>query len=171
MAFKYKSIEKDLSQIITCTICCDTYKEPKSLPCAHSFCLNCLKGYSEAMLVGDDVPCPVCRQKIRIPDGNYEALPNAFIIEQLLEMCKKPEKVDSDNDGKLECDVCSTTAAGYCIQCEQNLCYSCSSIHPKVRATQSHTVLTLEEKRGVTAIRKKRLLCYSQGGRTQAVLL
>ena len=34
-----------LSEHLTCQICLEVYKQPKSLPCQHTFCCGCLQDY------------------------------------------------------------------------------------------------------------------------------
>ena len=50
-----------------CPICQDDIKDPRLLPCIHTFCLECLERYCKDKLPGDDAPCPECRQEFRIP--------------------------------------------------------------------------------------------------------
>ena len=42
-------LEEQTEDLSTCSICVETYNEvdlkPKFLPCAHTFCLRCLKVY------------------------------------------------------------------------------------------------------------------------------
>ena len=34
---------KELEEMIVCSVCTDDYNKPKTLPCNHSFCLNCIQ--------------------------------------------------------------------------------------------------------------------------------
>ncbi|XP_075259677.1 uncharacterized protein LOC142351504 isoform X2 [Convolutriloba macropyga] len=44
----------------TCSICLDEYREPRILPCGHSYCTNCLKTF----IAGGNFHCPECRGDI-----------------------------------------------------------------------------------------------------------
>jgi len=33
-----------LVETVTCPICMDTLNQPKTLPCGHTFCMNCISG-------------------------------------------------------------------------------------------------------------------------------
>ena len=34
---------KELHEQLTCNVCLDQYTNPKTLPCLHSFCLECIE--------------------------------------------------------------------------------------------------------------------------------
>ena len=48
-----------LAEQMTCAICCDTFDNPHSLPCQHSFCYECLVG---CFKVTGTMQCPLCKQ-------------------------------------------------------------------------------------------------------------
>src|SRR5262245_30614996 len=78
-------LQADLTQ---CSICMDTMKKPKSLPCSHTFCIECLDPY----LAFEDrheeatIKCPICLIKVAIPSGELKELESNLIIEHLIEM-------------------------------------------------------------------------------------
>uniref|UniRef100_A0A3B3Z953 Uncharacterized protein n=1 Tax=Periophthalmus magnuspinnatus TaxID=409849 RepID=A0A3B3Z953_9GOBI len=52
---------KDLSHdFLMCAVCLETFKEPVTLGCNHSFCSDCLHGYWDQ---NNTRICPVCRRK------------------------------------------------------------------------------------------------------------
>ncbi|OWF49734.1 uncharacterized protein LOC110451322 [Mizuhopecten yessoensis] len=63
-------------QLLECPICLEQMRSPKSLPCLHSFCEECLSTYIVTDLSGEmaavtSFPCPVCR-KITSPVNHSE---------------------------------------------------------------------------------------------------
>ena len=49
-------------QFLLCKICLDDLKYPKTLPCLHTFCAQCLHYYIEHNNIdGRKFTCPVCR--------------------------------------------------------------------------------------------------------------
>ncbi|OWF38345.1 E3 ubiquitin-protein ligase TRIM56 [Mizuhopecten yessoensis] len=55
------------SHLLDCPICLEQLHQPKSLPCLHSFCQECLstfiiKDLSGKMAAATAFPCPVCRK-------------------------------------------------------------------------------------------------------------
>ena len=38
------SFKREFDNQLTCSVCLDMYNVPKTLPCHHSFCLECIQG-------------------------------------------------------------------------------------------------------------------------------
>lgn len=49
----------------TCPICHDIYKEPKKLPCFHTFCFTCLEGKMEDTESVGLMACPICQNALK----------------------------------------------------------------------------------------------------------
>src|SRR5262249_52509510 len=103
--FSEKMAKLRLSDILECMICLDEIKQPKMLPCQHSFCLECLREvYREkgGPKFGKII-CPICKRdailqgpkskaKKIIPPKVEEldrALPNNFALVNLIDYKKQ----------------------------------------------------------------------------------
>ena len=81
-----KVLEK-LEEQLNCSICLDTYTDPKLLQCFHIYCRQCL-----VPLVNRDqrgqlgLTCPICRQVTPIPGRGVAGLQSAFHINRFLEI-------------------------------------------------------------------------------------
>ena len=94
-----------LNDQLTCSVCLERYKEPKTLPCHHSFCRVCLERVPALEKVDVDeqheaetaeqlvscIKCPNCRKSVPLPSGGVSELPPAFLINNLLEVQKTTE--------------------------------------------------------------------------------
>jgi len=121
-----------VTEIATCPICMEDFKNSKMLPCVHSFCLECLQGYCKDKSVGDDVACPVCRREFEIPEAGLEELPRNFFVHNLIDardassqeaeavLCEVCVLVNDEDDGEIP------PATMYCADCNQKLCRRCS---------------------------------------------
>ena len=72
-----------------CGICKETITEPKALPCLHTFCLVCLKEWTQhgdtAPSSSDMIACPACKKAFSLPDGGVEGLPGNVSATSLME--------------------------------------------------------------------------------------
>lgn len=60
---------------LTCPICFDTFKQPKALPCIHTFCLECLRDFVTSNYPSSSVfPCPVCRSPVTVPSQGLDGM-------------------------------------------------------------------------------------------------
>mmetsp|Transcript_22154 Transcript_22154/g.30442 ORF Transcript_22154/g.30442 Transcript_22154/m.30442 type:complete len:141 (+) Transcript_22154:226-648(+) len=64
-----------------CAICCEEYKDPRALPCLHTFCLGCLEQLSAGSPI--IILCPHCRLPCPITKG-VSSLPKNFILSNLI---------------------------------------------------------------------------------------
>ena len=83
MAEGLKRVEEQLN----CSICLDTYTDPKILQCFHVFCRRCLVPLGVRDQQGQlSLTCPTCRQATPIPARGVAGLQSAFHINNLLEI-------------------------------------------------------------------------------------
>ena len=70
---------KSLKKQVTCSICLDTYTEPKTISCLHTFCRECLERHARVSQRQGKFRCPECQAEIDLPQGNrFDRLPNSF---------------------------------------------------------------------------------------------
>ena len=66
--------EKALNRLedqLNCSICLDTYTDPKLLQCFHAYCKQCLVPLVDRDQQGQlGLSCPTCRQVTPIPDSS-----------------------------------------------------------------------------------------------------
>ncbi|XP_063400635.1 E3 ubiquitin-protein ligase TRIM56-like [Mytilus trossulus] len=154
---------KDISEmsrkaatIFDCSICLDEFKNPKYLPCLHTYCETCLQAYIESTAKTDDrktsFACPVCRLPVTLPDSsNYtfgtiaSQLPFNHLIFSLMTDSKSKNKVS------YSCDPCARVgddvkAMHWCQQCNELLCSPClKSFHNRLKDSGKHKVLAISE--------------------------
>ena len=78
---------KEVKKQLNCSICLDTYIDPKILQCFHVFCHQCLVPLGVRDQQGQlSLTCPTCRQVTPIPARGVAGLQSAFRINNLLEI-------------------------------------------------------------------------------------
>ena len=89
-------LKKLFEEQLNCSICLDTYTDPKLLQCFHVYCRQCLVPLVDRDQQGRlGLSCPTCRQVTPIPDRGVAGLQPAFHINHLLEVQESLEKVEN----------------------------------------------------------------------------
>jgi len=128
---------------LSCPVCYEVFKNPKYLPCYHSYCEQCL----EKMVVQSKITCPECRKKATIPAGGVKELASNFLINRLVDELILKRKVEGEEEVK--CDNCEEDDAvvTYCPDCSLFLCHVCNEVHKRAKMSRGHGVIPLTELR------------------------
>ena len=149
--------QKELDDMTTCCICTEVYTDPKMLPCIHTFCLKCLKenGLKTNKGPGDEMPCPLCRQMVKIPAEGFDGLKKNFFIDRLIKANVTYQSAPSTSScnacaeaNKRDADVEIPTADTYCTDCQQTLCEECCRQHKQIKSTEGHKLVAITEHEG-----------------------
>nr|KAF6402768.1 tripartite motif containing 2 [Rousettus aegyptiacus] len=100
-------------QFLICSICLERYKNPKVLPCLHTFCERCLQNYIPAHSL--TLSCPVCRQTSILPEKGVAALQNNFFITNLMDVLQRTPGSNVEESSILE--TVTAVAAGKPLSC------------------------------------------------------
>ena len=126
---------------LTCPVCYQLFKNPKYLPCYHSYCEGCL----EKMQVQSKIICPECRKEATVPAGGVKELATNFFINRLVDDLILKKKVDGEQEVK--CDECNgdDSVVSFCPDCNLFLCHSCNDHHKRSKFYHDHAVVPLTE--------------------------
>ena len=118
---------KNLKKQLTCSICLDTYTEPKTISCLHTFCCECLERHARVSQRQGKFRCPECQAEIDLPEGNrFDLLPNSFFHKSLLGVL---EAEDCQAIPRQQQETCSQHTEErlryYCSTCEACVCPIC----------------------------------------------
>ena len=142
-----EKILKMLEHEVTCTICEKTFRIPKTLPCLHTFCCECLKKHLRYRKgVNLPINCPICRAVIQAPNGdNFDHIPTSFYHNRLLEtLYIKQCNAGSD----VTCGNCKnlTSESSYCFECAKFFCTDCLNAHNLLGfLNDTHRVIAVKE--------------------------
>ncbi|CAC5359092.1 unnamed protein product [Mytilus coruscus] len=129
------------------------FKNPKYLPCLHTFCKLCIHTYIQSSVAKENIKkgfkCPVCRTLVSVgkrsnnPEGWADKLPNNHLIMSMIDRqaIKKLEKI---------CNVCELSnvnqkAVSWCTVCQEALCSTCENCHRKFKMSSHHKIMALQE--------------------------
>ena len=65
--FEMEALLKNLKKYVECSICLESFTEPKTITCLHTFCCECLKKHALTSQRDGQFRCPECQTQIAIP--------------------------------------------------------------------------------------------------------
>ncbi|XP_071957695.1 uncharacterized protein [Antedon mediterranea] len=131
---------KHVENLLYCSMCRNRMKNPKSLPCLHAFCRECLQQHvkkSDGRLI-----CPQCRKDCPLSTDGVDGLLDSHFIHNLSEFV---EQGGTAKDDVPNCDGCDKDASDRCLDCPCPLCPECSKMHKRMRGTKTHRIISLKE--------------------------
>ncbi|VDI13874.1 Hypothetical predicted protein [Mytilus galloprovincialis] len=152
MAASTKKTE-NFDDLLTCTICLETFKVPKYLPCLHTFCESCIDTYivssNEKDNTSEGFRCPVCRMFVSFKgrpeklEAWASKLPNNHFVTSMLDKraIQRSEKMCNS------CQVKNKTknAISWCTTCQEAFCGQCEEYHKSFKITSKHTVINVQK--------------------------
>ena len=164
----FKSLKKEAE----CPLCLETVKNPKTLPCLHSFCLECLDKLANfaRRQLQTTIKCPVGQTSFPIPDTDtFANLPSSFHLNRLVDVLAL-------EDGSVQaqkCDSCdeNNPATSYCFVCQSFMCASCFQSHQRFKATRGHRNVLIDklQAQDVQELISRPVMCSQQYHEDQAL--
>ncbi|XP_022653025.1 RING finger protein nhl-1-like isoform X3 [Varroa jacobsoni] len=122
---------QQLEQLLTCAICMDRFKNPKLLPCQHTYCGDpCMEGLVD--YARRQIKCPECRAEHRIPYNGIQTLPTNVTLMRFLELHRSitGEEPEPEEAVLGRCSVCSEKQhLVTCHHCGKKICPDCKEAH------------------------------------------
>ncbi|XP_070211603.1 E3 ubiquitin-protein ligase TRIM56-like [Littorina saxatilis] len=158
------------SKFLECHICLETYRRPKTIPCLHSFCEQCLQDYiSNSREVQETCfPCPVCKQFVDIPDPSLpksqwgSSFKGSFFLNDLADCLKQAASPVLT----APCSLCDrNNAVKFCLDCDHRLCGDCFLLHRKIPTSSNHEVVDHSHCNSPQVHRRRKRFCHAHTDR------
>ena len=141
-----ESLLVNLKKQLTCSICLDTYSEPKTISCLHTFCCECLEKHARVSQKQGKFRCPECQAAIDLPEGNrFDRLPNSFFHNNFLSLLAVRQ---TDNASSINCCQCGANNSQmyYCFDCGRFMCPDCFNAHELLKKSfQGHKITPVQD--------------------------
>lgn len=141
MAVKQQSLVERFERELECGICLKRLKDPKVLPCLHTFCRGCLTILVRKQQTDSTISCPICCETHPLPVGGVRNLQTNFILNNLLELLEVYQATNKTCENGLD----DNNATARCLECNIYLCEHCLNIHKRMVITRRHKTASLEE--------------------------
>ncbi|XP_056323959.1 E3 ubiquitin/ISG15 ligase TRIM25-like [Danio aesculapii] len=128
----------------SCSVCLDLLKEPVTIPCGHSYCMNCITDCFNQDEQRRVYSCPQCRQTFTPRPALGKNTMLAEVVEKL-----KMTKIKTDpapsyaGPGDVECDVCTGRkykAIKSCLLCLESYCQTHFERHEEFHSGKRHKI-------------------------------
>ena len=160
-----ESLLKNLKEHVTCSICLDTFTDPKTITCLHTFCCECLKKHALISQRNGKFRCPECQAEVDLPEANrFDKLPTSFHHNSLLSVLAIRQ---SGKGNDTSCGVCKKMSAeiSYCFECAKFMCSDCVNAHQLFsHFTEGHKVTPVKQfqPQDYEALMRKQSFCSQQ---------
>uniref|UniRef100_A0A8C6UKD6 E3 ubiquitin/ISG15 ligase TRIM25-like n=1 Tax=Neogobius melanostomus TaxID=47308 RepID=A0A8C6UKD6_9GOBI len=125
-----------------CCICLDLLKKPVTIPCGHSYCMNCVNTHWDGEVEKQSYSCPQCRQNFAWRPILVKNTMLAAVVEELNDS-KAAADLCSAAHGDVSCDLCcekKVKAVKSCLQCLVSYCKEHLQPHYDVAANLQENI-------------------------------
>ena len=154
----------NLREEASCPVCQDILRDPRYLPCLHSFCLNCLINWHRASGGEVNLRCPKCQGRSRVPaSGDLKDLPTSFFLSGFIDALA----IKESDKTQVTCGNCDkkSSKTSYCFECCNFYCDECLIGHNIIRSYKDHRVLAVKDfqEKDYEVVVKRPVFCSRKG--------
>ncbi|XP_008409825.1 tripartite motif-containing protein 16-like [Poecilia reticulata] len=128
-----------------CSVCLEAMKKPVTLPCGHSYCMDCVSNYWDLEGQKGVCSCPQCRHTF----NSRPVLNKNTVLVDLIERMAKPERTTQlcekqAKPNEVECDFCTVKklkAVKTCLVCLASYCATHVQPHYESAAFLRHKLV------------------------------
>ncbi|KAF7222286.1 E3 ubiquitin/ISG15 ligase TRIM25 [Nothobranchius furzeri] len=137
MATATISVEEDQ---FCCPVCLEVLRDPATIPCGHSYCLDCIEDYWNTAKQRDQYSCPQCRQVFK----PKPLLSRNTVLGEVVEKFMKSGAQHLAKAEEVKCSTCkggNIRAAKSCLVCLESYCVAHLRAHEERFHRKAHKLI------------------------------
>lgn len=139
------SIEQDQ---FCCSVCLEVLRDPVTIPCGHSYCLDCIDDYWNRSKHKGLYSCPQCRQVFNPRPLLSRNTVLGEVVERIQQTGFPAAAQHSSRREHVKCSVCSgrrSRALQSCLLCLESYCVDHLRVHEQRFHGRSHRLIPAVE--------------------------
>ncbi|XP_068557691.1 E3 ubiquitin/ISG15 ligase TRIM25-like [Cebidichthys violaceus] len=145
MAATTISIEQDQ---FCCSVCLEVLRDPVTIPCGHSYCLDCIEDYWNRAKQKGQYSCPQCRQVFNPRPLLSRNTVLGEVVETFLQSGFQAAPQNSAKSEEVKCSVCTlrkSKAVKSCLVCSESYCAPHLRVHEDRFRGKTHKLVSAVE--------------------------
>ncbi|KAG7454160.1 E3 ubiquitin/ISG15 ligase TRIM25-like [Solea senegalensis] len=145
MAAATISVEQDQ---FCCSVCLEILRDPVTIPCGHSYCLDCIEDYWNTAKQKNHYSCPQCRQVF----NPRPLLSRNTVLGEVVEKFQQSESslvaaqpsLAKPEEDDVKCSVCKgrkSRAVKSCLVCVESFCAAHLRVHEERFRGKTHRLI------------------------------
>nr|XP_019961982.1 PREDICTED: uncharacterized protein LOC109641850 isoform X1 [Paralichthys olivaceus]XP_019961990.1 PREDICTED: uncharacterized protein LOC109641850 isoform X1 [Paralichthys olivaceus]XP_019961998.1 PREDICTED: uncharacterized protein LOC109641850 isoform X1 [Paralichthys olivaceus] len=127
-----------------CSVCLEVLRDPVTIPCGHSYCLDCIEDYWNTSKQKGQYSCPQCRQVFNPRPLLSRNTVLGEVVEQFQRSGLKASAQTLVKPDEVKCSVCTgrkSKAVKSCLVCMQSYCVAHLRVHEERFHGKTHKLL------------------------------
>ena len=130
----------------SCPVCLDVLQDPVTIPCGHSYCMDCIEGYWNKDKHKGIFCCPQCRQTFSPRPTLRRNTVLAEVVEKFQgsELRGTPLQPSAKTEDVVKCDIChskKSKAVKSCLVCLESYCDAHLMAHEVQFCEKTHKLI------------------------------